>query len=223
MERITQITQDCFGAVFQLRQAESSLLPPAEAVHARMRGFVDDLLRRAEEARFNAQDAQDIAYALVALIDETALAHPDALAPYWMANLLQYHFFHETLAGDGFFQRLASVRQDPRRHEVLRVYHLCLLFGFQGRYRVRGGELELMALTEAVQHELARRTPEADGLSPHGARPSEALARPQRAAPLLMVAAGAVVLALVVYGGLRVSLQGRVASVVDEIAAWSGK
>jgi type VI secretion system protein ImpK len=225
MERITQVTKDCFVALAQLRQADPLLLPPPERVHAQLRGFVEQLLQRAGELGLSPQDAQDCAYALVALIDETALGLGEPLAGFWMGNLLQYHFFQENLAGDGFFTRLQAVRGDARRTEVLRVYWLCLAFGFQGRYRIRGGELELMALVDSVQHELVRRGALAapEGLSPQGARPQEALTRTQRSAPVLLVSAAAVLLAVLVFGGLRWSLQHKVSAVAADIAAWNGK
>lgn len=220
MDRINHITQDCLGAVMQLRQAAPGTLPPAEQMHRRMRAFVDDLLRRAADAGLSHQDAQDAAYAVVALIDETALGLEEELRTYWMGNLLQFHYFQENQAGDGFFTRLEAVRRDARRSEVLRVYALCLLFGFQGRYRVRGGQLELMSLTETVHHEVTRGLGDTETLSPRGARSAGgALGGGPRRAPLLVGAAGVLALALLVYGGLRVALHVAVSDAVEAVGA----
>jgi type VI secretion system protein ImpK len=220
MDRVTQATKDCFGAITQLRQMEGESLPPAELIHQRMRGFVDELFRRASDLGFTPSDAQDMAYALVALMDETALSKGEELRGFWMGNLLQYHFFQENLAGDGFFTRLTAIRNDPRRHELLQVYALCLLFGFQGRYRIRGGELELMSLIEQVQQEVRRanRT-DLDVLSPHGARPGDRLATARSGLSLSLVSVAALGFALVVYGGFRIALGVSASSTVAEIAA----
>jgi type VI secretion system protein ImpK len=162
----------------------------------------------------------DIAYALVALADEVALSRSEALRQFWVGQQLQLHYFQENVAGEGFFTRLEGLRRDPRRHEVLRVYYLALLFGFQGRYRVRGGELELMNLADDLSRELARgRRFEEEALSPHGERPEGALSRGGREARLAWIAGGTVAAAVVLVVGLRVWLGASASSVLERISA----
>jgi len=98
------------------------------------------------------------------------------------------------------------------------VYYLCMLFGFQGRYRIRGGELELMTLIDAVQKDLERAKPfDFDTLSPHGERPSEPMLEGKRALSALTLSLGAMVLALLIYGGLLWNLDGAVDTFMNEI------
>ncbi len=157
-------------------------------------------------------------YALVALMDEIVLNKPEPYRQFWMSNLLQLHYFNETIAGDSFFNRLAAVRKDPHRVEVLQVYYLCLLFGFQGRYRIRGGELELMTLRDAVQKDLERAQPfDFDVLAPHGERPVEKLNLATRRLSLTFAALAAVFLALLFYGGLFLGLEFTTANMLNEI------
>lgn len=221
MDRITEITKDCLNAIAQLREAEEASLPTASELHARLRASVDELLRRAAAAGYGREEANDIAYAVVALADEVVLSKgSDELRAYWGDQPLQLHFFQENVAGEQFFARLDAIRKDPRRGELLRAYYLALLFGFQGRYRMRGGDLELMGLVDSLSRELARsRAHDVEVLSPAGERPAESLGRGARAGPLLWIAAGAVILALVVYVGLRVSLATGTAAVEGKIAA----
>ena len=221
MDRVNEVTQDCFAALLQVAAAQPEALPPPQTMHVRLRGLVDELVKRAGQQGFNQQDGQDIAYAVVALCDELALSKPETVRDYWMANTLQFHYFQENLAGDGFFTKLAALRNDPQRAEVLRVYYLCLLFGFQGRYRVRGGDLELMNLTESVQQDLARagQLTSSETLSPHGKPPPTRLGGVKTSAPLLVVAAGVLGLALLIYGGLRLALHQSVGSFSDEVSA----
>ncbi|MCP3098212.1 DotU family type IV/VI secretion system protein [Myxococcus sp. K15C18031901] len=222
MDRINSITQECFGALLQLRQFGDHALPSAELVHRQLRTFFDRLLKRAGELGFNQQDAQEIAYPIVALADELALGRADTFREYWLANLLQFHYFRENRAGDGFFTRLEEVRKDAQRTEILRVYYLCLIFGFKGRFRVRGGELELMQLTETLQRELARTHRfDTEMLSPHGDRPPDSAVSAKRTLPLLAISAAAVVFALLVYTGLRIGLSSSVSSLFEEVAASS--
>lgn len=221
MDRITEITKDCFNAIAQLREAEDGSLPPPAELHARLCACVDELLRRAAASGFGREEANDLAYAPVALADEVMMSKgSEELRAFWGTQPLQLHFFQENVAGEQFFTRLEAIRKDPRRAELLRAYYLALLFGFQGRYRMRGGDLELMGIVDGLSRDLARgRAHDTDVLSPAGEPPAESLGRGARAGPLLWIAAGAVVLALVVYVGLRVSLAAGTAAVEEKITA----
>lgn len=221
MDRITELTKDCFNAVAQTREAEDGSLPRPEELHARLKQYVDDLLHRATAAGIGREEANDVAYAVVALADEVVLSRgSDELRAFWIGQPLQMHYFQENVAGEQFFVRLEAIRKDARRAEVLRAYYLALLFGFQGRYRVRGGELELMGLIDGIARDLRRgRKLDVEVLSPSGDRPVEALSRAGRAGPLLWIAGGAVVLSLVLYLGLRVSLAAGTSAVESRIAA----
>jgi type VI secretion system protein ImpK len=218
MDRVNEVTKDCFDAVIQLRQAEAAAIPPPEVLNHRLRGVIEEVLRRAAVLGFSHQDAQDMGYALVALMDEIVLNKPEPYRQFWMSNLLQLHYFNETIAGDSFFNRLTAVRKDPHRAEVLRVYYLCLLFGFQGRYRIRGGELELMTLIDAVQKDLERAQPfDFDVLAPHGDRPVEKLNLATRRLSLTSAALAAVFLAVLFYGGLYLGLDVNTSNMLHDI------
>ena len=218
MDRVNEATKDCFDVIIQLRQKEASQVPPPEKLSHSLRGVVDEVLRRAATLGFSHQEAQDMAYALVALLDEMVLGKSDQYREFWMSHPLQLHYFKENVAGDGFFQRLNALRKDPHGAEVLRVYYLCLLFGFQGHYRIRGGELELLTLIDTVQKELERASPfDFSTLAPHGERPSEVLATAKRRVSLLAMSLGAMALSLLVYGGLLLSLDRGTSAMIHEI------
>lgn len=218
MQRVTEATKDCFDAAIRIRNSDAAAVPPPEVLHHRLRGVVDEMLRRAAVLGFSHQDAQDMAYALVALLDEVALSRPEPYRAFWMSNLLQLQYFNENVAGDGFFQRLQAIRKDPHRAEVLQIYYLCMLFGFQGRYRIRGGELELMTLIDAVQKDLERARPlDFEVLSPHAERPTESLLSSKRKLSPMVISLGTILLALVVYGGLLFGLNGTVDTFIYEI------
>jgi type VI secretion system protein ImpK len=218
MDRVNEATKDCFDTVIRLRQAESADIPPPEVLNHRLRGSIDEVLRRAAVLGFSHQDAQDMAYALVALMDELVLNKPEQYRQFWMSNLLQLHYFNETGAGDNFFNRINAIRKDPHRSEVLRVYYLSLLFGFQGRYRIRGGELELMSLIDAVQKELERAQPfDFDVLAPHGERPVENLELVKRRLSITSAAFVALLAALLFYGGLYLALDRTTSAMLHDI------
>jgi type VI secretion system protein ImpK len=218
VDRIDEVTKDTLDGIIQIRQLDPSARPQPELLHQRMRTFLERAMRRATELGFSAQDSQDIGYALAALSDETALARPGELRDYWQRRTLQLAFFNENVAGENFFQRLQSMIGDPGRAEVLRVYYVCLLLGFQGKYRVRGGEIELASITERCASSL-RAASASTVLSPSGARPRDAGGGVRRALPLIGASIAAVVASLVLYTALRVSLSSSASDVAQHIAS----
>jgi len=216
MDRINQITSDCFIALSQLRELDAPAASP-ELVHERLRGFVDTMRQRAREESLSTQDADDLAYAIVALADEIAMGKPEPMRGFWMGQPLQLAFFNETLAGEGFFTRLQELRRDARRAGVLRVYYQCLLLGFQGKYSIRGGDLELMKLIDTLRPEVQWRMQVPEELSPNGLPPDEPLVRSSRGNPFLFVALGVFAIAIAVFIGMRFSLDQSVADVAARV------
>jgi len=219
MDRINELTKDCFNALIQLRQLDATSQPPPEVLHQRMRSYIDIMIRRGQdEMKFNRDEIMDITYAIVALADEIALSNPGAIRTFWMSRYLQLQYFNETTAGDNFFVRLQQIMGQPHKIEILRVYYLALMFGFQGRFRFRGGEVELGALTQQVEQILAgAKVFGPDNLSPQGERPAEALAAQRRDLPVVLFAGIAVGLSVLLYVGLQLSIRSEIASVVEKM------
>jgi type VI secretion system protein ImpK len=220
VDRITEVTRECFDALIQIRRVDAgSVLPPA-VMHQRLCRLVNTLYTRAAQAGFARDEASDIAYAVVALADEIVPSLSDALREAWPSQSLQLHYFHENGAGEGFFTRLEGVRRDPRRREVLQAYYLALRLGFQGRCQARGGDLELMTLAEDLQRDLDRGAlVDTEVLSPHGERREGARSATRRAALEPWIAIGAIALAALLYLGLRVSIGVSTDSAVERIEA----
>jgi len=221
VDRVTEITRDCFNAIGQLRAADAGSLPSPQQLHTRLRRFVDDLLRRAGEAGLGREEASDVAYPVVALADEVMQTKDDdGIRTFWNAQPLQLQYFGENVAGEEFFHRLERARRDPRRGDTLRAHYLALAFGFQGRFRVRGGDLELLGIMEAVAREVLRGGEhDRETLSPHGEGKGERVAGKSGSGLLLWVAAGLLAASLVLYVGLRLSLGASTADVVERISA----
>jgi type VI secretion system protein ImpK len=85
------------------------------------------------------------------------------------------------VAGEGVYERLKTIRtrRDSRElADLLEVYDLCFLLGYQGRYAV-GGRSELDRLIEDLREQIERIRGHQAVLSPEGTLP----AMPQTAAP----------------------------------------
>lgn len=212
---VVALTRPCFDGVTRLRalaDAADAAPPLQEVFH----GLVDRLRAGLAAARVERRDADDIVYALVALIDESALAAP-ALRDAWIQRLLQVHYFGENTAGDGFFRRLADAQGKPDRRHVLVVYHLCLLFGFRGRYALRG-ESSLHELTAEIGDELYPPGGDPPALAPEG-EPRRERSGARGRLPLTAVGAAIFLIALVTFVGLRLRLDALVDGVQRQIAA----
>ena len=218
MDRVNEVTKEVFNALAQIRRADERSQPMPEMLYQRMRSFVDRAMRRAAEVGFAQQDVQDIGYALVALTDELVMSKGGELRDYWLPRSLQLQLFNTNVAGEGFFNNLQNLRHDPSRMEVLKVYYLCLLFGFQGQYRVRGGEIELASIIEDVGSTLTRAGMIGEAqLAPHAARPQENLGGVRSHMPLVWISVAAVVVSLGIYFGLQWSVSSRADDLIDHI------
>ncbi len=119
-------------------------------------------------------------FALVALIDERAMAPGSAVRQDWLDLPLQLRLFECSSAGEEFYRRIERWRR-PRNEadaDVLEVYQTCLALGFRGMMVGEAHEAARRQLAEQTATEVRgqRQLPE-DGLSPHW-RPSTAEADP---------------------------------------------
>jgi len=83
MDNINKITSERFNALAQLRELDGPVASP-EMIHNRLSGYVEAMRERSRDLGMTQRDADDIAYAVVALIDEVAQSKPEPLRGYWM-------------------------------------------------------------------------------------------------------------------------------------------
>ncbi|MET0344305.1 MAG: DotU/TssL family secretion system protein [Polyangiales bacterium] len=204
MDRVNWVVHECFHAAVRLRALPPGDTPMPASLHASARRRVEGLLARAAEAGYGSEDARLMAYAVVALIDEVAMAHDGPLRALWAIEPLQRVYFDESIAGERFFEHLARVLADPARVDVLRVFHLALALGFQGRYRVHDDGRALSSLRARVDAQIAARLARPASLSPdlYGA----SVPRSPGFAAARWLAVSALLLVLVIALGMRVSL-----------------
>lgn len=215
MERINEVTKDCFNALIQFRALDSASAVSPQMPYQRLVGFVDQMLASARAANYAEVDVIDMTYAIVALADEFALHKAGSIRDFWMQRPLQLHYFNENLAGEGFFHRLNAVLSDPSRSDILRVYYVCLLLGFQGQYAIRGGELELDAIIRRVKETL-RNDLKDQPLSVQPLRPKEDLGRVD-GFPAIWVALFFLLFSLGLLIVLRIGLDRQTENVVERM------
>ncbi|SDK16034.1 type VI secretion system protein ImpK [Pseudomonas delhiensis] len=139
------------NAIPQLRHA------PLHADPAALRHQLIEQVRRFEVNGQKAGLGHEVLigarYCLCTVLDEAISLTPWGQACVWSRNGLLVTFHNETWGGEKFFQLLARLSQNPRENlPLLELLNLCLLFGFEGRYRVLdGGRSHLETLRQRLQ------------------------------------------------------------------------
>jgi type VI secretion system protein ImpK len=149
-------------------QAQRQHALVAETFRARMKAVLADVERDAIAAGYSAHDIRDTHFAVVAFLDSVVLHSNDPVRPEWERQTLQEELFGQTDAGVVFFEKLENFRSradSGQLADMLEVYLLCLLLGFEGRYsgRMRG---EVESIAEKVRRRIDDIRGVSDRISP---------------------------------------------------------
>lgn len=145
--------EHCFSMVAPLKDDKKAAAVPED-----FREHVLDAFVAMEKAAFEQQigmvEFRDAKYAMAAYIDEVVLGSNWPGRGAWMSRPLQLEFFGNHTAGEGFFTRLANLRQGGEENlYMLELYYYCLQLGFEGIYKIKGLE-HLMALQVDVRSQI---------------------------------------------------------------------
>ncbi len=93
--------------------------------------------RRAREVPLPQETVIGARYALCTALDETAAKTPWGGGGAWSRHSLLVTFHNETWGGEKFFQVLARLVQDPKKHiDLIELMAVCIALGFEGRFGV---------------------------------------------------------------------------------------
>lgn len=183
----------------------------ADELRARVKEFLAGMERGARKLPGGEVPAEDVylaKYAYCALVDETVLGSQSAVRDAWARKPLQLELFGEQLAGENFFVRLDELRREgARRVQVLEVFHMCLLLGFQGRYMIEDGTEKLGLLCDRLGDEIANLKGRRSGFAPHWQAPDAVMNRLRGEVPLWVVASLFALAGLGAFFGLRWALE----------------
>lgn len=180
---------DFFALGLQLASGQVEL-PACEALKRRVLLMFETMKSHGHQAGVLPNDIDDAQYALAAYVDEMIQYTNWPGKMEWAQRPLQALLFNEARAGVNFFHRLDEIRR--RSGEATRVYYACLALGFQGEYRIQGGDIE--QLTEDLRRELFQGLPQV--LSVNGKRPDDRVSS-GRSLPLVPIATVLLLLAIV--------------------------
>ncbi len=193
-----------FYMIFLLRNGYT----PADgaAFRERLRQLLIKVERGAKKLSLDADDVYQAKFAFCALIDEIVLMSKMHIRDDWERNPLQLEMFGEHMAGEKFFDSLEKLRgEGARRVQVLEVFHMCLLLGFQGRYILEGAE-KLGYLTSRLGDEIVHLQGKRAPFAPHWAPPDNIAHKLRNEVPLWVMGSVFGLVALVAFIGLRSQL-----------------
>ena len=215
-DNLAMALQEVLTATVRVR-ARRQQVTDAESFRAQIREALRTVEQTSRQRGYSADEVRLAIFAAVAFLDETVLRSGNPVFSRWPGKPLQEEIFGGNVAGETFFQNLENLlraNDSPNIADLLEVYDLCLLLGYQGRYTV-GGQGELDAMKRAIAAKIDRiRGPEP--LAPHWAPvpgSAPAASGDPMVRTLLWVACGCAVVALVLFVVFRITLSSGISTV----------
>lgn len=182
-QRLIDLMSDGFYLLLMIQRRQ--VPEHHQAFSAAIKHFFTRVENAAATAGIASEDIYAAKYAFCATIDELILSASDCpFRDQWELNPMQLVMFGDQLAGDKFFTCLEDLRSKGAvRLQALEVYHVCLLLGFQGKYRLEGSE-QLGYLTARLGEELVFLKGKRTAFAPHWASPDRVAHLLRRQVPL---------------------------------------
>jgi type VI secretion system protein ImpK len=221
-EKLALLYQGILTTIVRIQSARQPLKDAAD-FQKRMEGLFEQIQREAIKVGYRDLEIQDANYALVAFLDESIQRSDDPNRGAWQP--LQSKLYAQAVAGEGLFDRLKTIRtrrDSPDLADVLEIYYLCFLLGYEGRYAVAEHE-KLEALMDDLREQIERLRGPQTWLSPEGAFPMQPMqAPPPPPSPAMpWMIAGLACVALAVFGWVifKLLLNSNAGGVVSDIMA----
>lgn len=202
---LLDLLYDGFFMLFLLKEEQT----PGSAADftLRIQEFLTDFENDAKKLGASMDDIFASKYAFCAAVDERILSSNFEMRDLWERQPLQMALFGDQLAGENFFHHLEKCRaQGASRLPALEVFHLCLLLGFQGKYRLEGLE-KLAYLTGRLGDEIAAMKGKRAPFAPHSQIPDQVAHTLKRETPLWVTGAVFTLIGLLAFLGLSSSLR----------------
>jgi type VI secretion system protein ImpK len=201
--QLALIVQELLTAIVRLRSNRQGPTD-AESFRTHLKQLISRADQEARQAGYSQGDVRYALYAVVAFVDESILNSAQPMFRDWPRRPLQDELFGGHVGGEAFFQYLQQLMTrdpSPDLADVLEVYLLCLLLGFQGRYSAANRD-ELGLWTSRLRDLLTRTRGGTPPMAPDWAIPSGEVVAQTRdpwLRRLLVAGGGTLGVALVLY------------------------
>jgi type VI secretion system protein ImpK len=146
-ENLALAYQEVFTAIDRLRSGRQAVAEAA-AFRQQIRDAIKASEQQSRSLGYPPEEIRLATFAMVAFLDASVLSLQNPVFRDWPKKPLQEELFGSFNAGEIFFtniQRLSQQNDSSGLADVLEVYLLCLLLGFQGRHSLDGqGELRVV-------------------------------------------------------------------------------
>jgi type VI secretion system protein ImpK len=202
-ENLALLYQGLLTGIVRL-QAQRQHISDGETFRRRTKATLQEVEQVAVAAGYDGRDVKDTHFAVVAFLDSVVLHSKDPVRAEWERKTLQEELFGQTDAGVVFFEKLEhfrSRRDSEQLADILEVYLLCLLLGFEGRYSggLRG---ELEGITQRTRMRIQDIRGRDRQISPTGALPLDAtppLPAQHRPDRFRLVTLGAIIVTILLF------------------------
>ena len=203
-------------------QGQRQHISDAESFRRRTKATLQEVEQVAIAAGYDARDVQDTHFAVVAFLDSVVLNSKETIRGEWERKTLQEELFGQTDAGVVFFAKMEhfrSRRDSAQLADILEVYVLCLLLGFEGRY-AGGMKGELESLTHRTRKRIEDIRGRSRQISPAGARPADSapeLPVAPRKDHFRLVTLGAVIFTILCFGTCLLLLNSNLSQTSEQL------
>ena len=216
--RLIDTAGTLFSLVGQLRGTTSH--PDVDTLRLQVEQEVKAFEIAARAAGADIEEVSTARYVLCTLIDETVLGTPWGNESMWNEQTLLAKFYREAWGGEKVFNILNHLEQEPARYiDLLELLYLCLLMGFEGKYRVQDqGSSKLQTIQENLFYIIRDKRGEIEReLSPHWRGVEDRRNPLVRYVPLWVLGAVLGLLLVAIFIGFRLSLNNAAEPVFQQL------
>lgn len=200
LRTLVELMHDGFYLLLLLRNRYTP--GDADRFAVQIRRLLDNFERNAKPLDQSAEDVFAAKYAFCAAIDEAILTSDMPIREVWERAPLQLMLFGDQLAGRNFFAKLEEVRQrGASAIQALEVFYMCLLTGFEGKYRLESKE-KLNYLIATLDKEIAHLKGKRAQFAPHWKAPDNVKHMMKADIPLWAAGAALAFFGVVAFAGM---------------------
>ena len=151
------VLQEVLTAIERLR-VNPQMVSDADSFRNQMIASLRKVEQEGRQRNYSGDDMRLAIFAVVAFLDESVLNSRNPVFAYWPRKPLQEELFGGHVAGETFFtniENLLRAGDSENIADVLEVYQLCLLLGYQGRYTL-GNRGELQTIKQKIAEKIQR-------------------------------------------------------------------
>jgi type VI secretion system protein ImpK len=167
-----------------------------------LRNQITELLKemdsKARSVGFSGEEIKLAQYALVVFLDEVILGSLWQERDLWEEEPLQLELYGKNTGGEDFFREIEKIlNADYGTSDLIEVYYLCLVLGFEGDYV--DDQEKLRNTKEKLLGSLRTRPGQDNNLSPSWRPPEEALLKEKKRFGQWLIPVGSIALVVIIY------------------------